>query len=219
MESIDKYAAQFDSNYPDYADTRYSEILDLVTRYDSGTACAVLASESFKQALEIISPVIAIKNYKSQTPFPGDILAVIETILMVRKTTIDADDRFKNLEPLFNKLEASQGFQLPTISAVFHFCHPESFPIVDKNIQAACKALIDRNPELTKYKHPKLPAPGTSAANKLKKYRQFIQVIDKIQDSLPSSDEINNYRSLDKALMVLGVLELKKKVSPISVTG
>ncbi|UWF51526.1 hypothetical protein NYP20_11390 [Pseudomonas sp. N3-W] len=218
MENLDKYAEQFDSSYPKYADARYSEVLALVARYDSNAASKVLASESFKQALEMILPVISIKNYKSQIPFPEDIFAVVETVLSVRKVTIDASDRFNGLKPLFNKLVTIQGFQLPTVSAVFHFCHPEHFPIVDKNVQAACKALIDRSPELAGYKYPQLPASGTSAANKLKKYRQFIQVIDKVQDLHLEKQKINDYRSMDKALMVLGALELKTTADTISKT-
>ena len=211
LENLDKHAEQFDSIYPNYSDARYSEILALVARYDSNTASKVLTSDSLKQVLEIILPLIAIKNYKSQIPFPEDVISAIEAILNVRKVTIDASDRFKNLEQFFNTLVATQGFQLPTISAVFHFCHPDYFPIVDRNVQAACKALIDQNPELTGYEYPELPAPGTSAANKLKKYRQFIQVIDKLLDSNLEKQKINDYRSLDKALMVLGAIELKNK--------
>ncbi|WP_095049827.1 hypothetical protein [Pseudomonas sp. Irchel s3h9] len=211
MENLDKYAEQFDSNYPNYADARYSEILALVARYDSTTASKVLTSDSFKQALEVILPLIAIKNYKSQIPFPEDVFTAIKAILNVRKVSIDASDRFKNLEPFFDTLVTTRGFQLPTISAVFHFCHPDYFPIVDRNVQAACKVLIDQNPALAGYEYPELPAPGTSAANKLKKYRQFIKVIDKLLDSNLDKQKINDYRSLDKALMVLGAMELKNE--------
>ncbi|WP_095118565.1 hypothetical protein [Pseudomonas sp. Irchel s3f10] len=215
MESLDKYANHFDASYPAYADARYLGILALVSKYDSDSASTLLASESFKQALDIILPVIAIKNYKSQIPFPEDVLAVVETVLEVRGATIDASDRFKNLTLLFNRLEATQGFQLPTISAVFHFCHPESFPIVDVNVQAACKALIDRNPELAEYEYPKLPAPRSSVKNKIKKYKLFIAVIDKILDLHREKNIINNYRCLDKALMVLGALQLKKTTDAV----
>jgi len=211
LENLEKYMEQFDSNYPKYSDARYSEILALVARYDLNTASKILTSDSFKQALEIISPLVAIKNYKSQIPFPEDVISAIEAILNIRKVSIDASDRFKNLEPFFNTLVATQGFQLPTISAVFHFCHPDHFPIVDRNIQAACKALIDQSPALAGYEYPELPAPGTSAANKLKKYRQFIQVIDRLLESNLEKQKINDYRSLDKALMVLGAVELKKR--------
>ena len=211
MENLEKYMEQFDSNYPKYSDARHSEILALVARYDLNTASKVLTSDSFKQALEIISPLVAIKNYKSQIPFPEDVISAIEAILNIRKVSIDASDRFKNLEPFFNTLVATQGFQLPTISAIFHFCHPDHFPIVDRNIQAACKALIDQSPALAGYEYPELPAPGTSAANKLKKYRKFIQVIDRLLESNLEKQKINDYRSLDKALMVLGAVELKKR--------
>ncbi|MFM9380229.1 hypothetical protein [Pseudomonas sp. UV AK001] len=211
MENLEKYMEQFDSNYPKYSDARYSEILALVARYDLNTASKVLTSDSFKQALEIISPLIAIKNYKSQIPFPEDVISAIEAILNIKKVSIDASDRFKNLEPFFNTLVATQGLQLPTISAVFHFCHPDHFPIVDRNIQAACKALIDQSPALSGYEYPELPAPGTSAANKLKKYRQFIKVIDRLLESNLEKQKINDYRSLDKALMILGAIELKNE--------
>lgn len=204
MENLDKYAEQFDTDYPSYADVRYSGILALMSAYNSDTASALLASESFKQVLEMILPIIAVKNYKSQIPFPEDVFAVVESLIKLKGVTIDTSDRFSGLTLIFNKLESIQGFQLPTISAVFHFCHPENFPIVDINVQAACMVLIERNSELAGYKCPKLPAPGTSAANKLEKYKQFIELIDKILDLQSESQAVNNYRSMDKALMVLG---------------
>lgn len=212
MESLERYAAQFDAEYPDYADARYSEISAMMAQYDSKEAEVLIAGESFKKFVSIIRPVIAVKNYKTQVPFPEDVLAVVEAVFMARKATIDATDRFKNLEIPFNKLEAIQGFQLPTISAIFHFLHPQSFPIVDRNVQAACEILIDRNAELAGLDCPIIPAPGTSAVNKIKKYRQFVQVIDRIKAAHPESTVRNDYRSMDKALMVLGSPELRKKV-------
>lgn len=217
MENLERYAAQFDVEYPDYADARYSEISAMMARYDSETAEALIASDSLKECAAIILPVIAIKNYKTQVPFPEDVLAVVAAVVMARKATIDAADRFENLKIPFNRLEAIQGFQLPTISAIFHFSHPESFPIVDRNVQAACEILIDRNPDLASFECPIIPAPGTSAANKLKKYRQFVQVIDGIKAKHPDSTVKNDYRSMDKALMVLGSPELRKKVEAVSV--
>lgn len=189
----------------------------MMARYDSAAIEAILASDAFKSHMAIILPVIAIKNYKTQVPFPADVLAVVEAVVMARKATIDAADRFKNLEAPFNELEAIQGFQLPTISAIFHFCHPENFPIVDRNVQAACEILIDRNPELTAYECPIIPASGTSAANKLNKYKQFIHVIDGIKAAHPDSPLKNGYRGIDKALMVLGSPKLRKKIESVSV--
>lgn len=217
MENLERYAAQFDAEYPDYADARYSQISEMMARYDSEAVEALISSGAFKEFVALILPVIAIKNYKTQVPFPEDVLAVVEAVVLARKAAIDAVDRFKELETSFNKLVAIQGFQLPTISAVFHFSHPESFPIVDRNVQAACEILIDRNSELSGYECPMIPAPGTSAANKLKKYRYFIQVIDGIRAAHPESAVKNSYRNMDKALMVLGSPELRKKVEAVSV--
>jgi hypothetical protein len=204
MENLERYAAHFDAKYPNYADVRYAEIAKIVNRYDSNDAEILIASASFKECVAIIQPVIAIKNYKSQVPFPEDLLSAVETVVALRKADVDPSDQFKNLDSLFNKLELIQGFQLPTISAIFHFSHPSSFPIVDRNVQAACKILIDRNQELANLDYPTIPASSASSRKKFEKYRHFVQVIDRIKEVHPEGPLKNSYRSMDKALMVLG---------------
>jgi hypothetical protein len=211
MENLERYAAQFDAEYPDYADVRYAEIAKMVNRYDSTDAEILIASASFKKCVAIIQPMIAIKNYKTQVPFPEDLLSALEAVVALRKADVDTSDQFKNLDPLFNKLERIQGFQLPTISAIFHFLHPNSFPIVDKNVQAACKILICQNQELINLECPTIPAPRATATTKFEKYRHFVQIIDRIKEVHPEGPLKNSYRNMDKALMVLGSLKLKKQ--------
>ncbi|MOA56431.1 hypothetical protein D3C78_1804100 [compost metagenome] len=71
MENLEKYAAQFDAEYPDYSDARHSEISEMITRYDSDTVESVISGDSFKDSVAVILPLIAIKHYKTQVPFSG----------------------------------------------------------------------------------------------------------------------------------------------------
>ena len=217
MESLEKYADFFEAAYPDYADARYSKIRMALSLYDGEGAEDFVMSSDFERAVALMLPVILIKNYKSQIPFPENIPAVIKAFFMVKTARVNPDDIFEQLRPAFSHLLSLQGFQLPTVSAVLHFFHPAHFPIVDRNVQSACELLIRQHPEsFAGYAPPVMPAPGTSIDNKLKKYLDFIRVIDRIMELHPPGVLSERYREMDKALMVLGVSELRNKAEALS---
>lgn len=215
MDDLSRYERAFDAAYPEYADSRYSEIKSLTDTYASGEdLLSVIRSGGFERFAQLLRPITAIKNYKSQTPFPEDIRAVMVNVIELKRCQIGGDALSPKAGQLFSELIAMQGFQLPTVSAVFHFCHPRNFPIVDRNVESACAILKDRNPnDFSEVEGPRLPAPNTTAKNKLAKYRSFIVFIDKIialQRQGYGGDP--DYRFIDKALMVLGVEKLRRKV-------
>lgn len=217
MFDLDKYAKHFDGAYRDYADARYGEIAQLLARYDDRTVRATLHSQHFLEAASLIQPVIAVKNYKSQVPFPEALLEVISCIVEIRQTAVSPEDVFGNHQALFERLLSFQGFQLPTVSAVFHFSHPRHFPIVDVNVEAACDLLKQRCQEDFKgLEVPALPAANTSAANKLRKYRMFIAFIRRVLELQSAHVAQPSYRYVDKALMVLGVPELRTQVERVA---
>jgi hypothetical protein len=213
MDSLDRYARIFDESYPDYADARYEEIRRLVAIYDSEDATNLIASDDFSRFSALIRPVISAKNYKSQIPFPEDFQAAIEAVIAIRRTrSTGSDDKLTAYKVPFERLLSIQGFQLPTASAFMHFCHPSDFPIVDRNVEAACAYLKQLFPDdFEGVDEPSLPAAATSLENKTKKYRIFIRFLDKIRSLQAAHGGPSDYRYVDKALMVLGVPRLREK--------
>lgn len=214
METLEKYAEHFDEAYPDYREVRYLEIRQLVEAFDAADTIEFFQSECFLKAVALIRPLVAIKNYKSQVPFPEDIATATACIARIRNTAVDSDDVLHHHRGLIQQLLEQQGFQMPTISAVLHFCHPKCFPIVDRNVEAACALLKTRyEADFTELTAPKIPAGNTSTENQLQKYEAFITFLNRIVElqgahcmSAPS------YRYIDKALMVLGVARFREQV-------
>ncbi len=212
MDNLDKYAQFFDAAYPNYADARYAEIKQLVALYDSANVLNIVQGHQFSEFVELIRPLTAIKNYKSQVPFPEQLQDVICCIIQIRKKKVGSPDISSNHADLFEKLISIQGFQLPTVSAVFHFCHPDHFPIVDVNVKAACALLKARFPhDFSVLEEPILPAPNTSVRNKMEKYAAFIAFISKVVSHQRVFSGNPTYRYIDKALMVIGVPELRNQ--------
>ena len=213
MENLDRYAQFFDAAYPEYVEARYAEIKLLVSRYDAAGILNVVQGQQFADFVDLVRPLTAIKNYKSQVPFPENLQEVVGCIIGIRATAVGDPDIFTNHKELFGQLISVQGFQLPTVSAVFHFCHAGHFPIVDVNVKAACALLKERYPnEFSNYGAPLLPAPNTSATNKLNKYAAFVAFIDRVKVLQQAHGGNPTYRLIDKALMVLGVPELRIQV-------
>ena len=213
MDNLDRYAQYFDTAYRDYADARYTGIVRLVSSYDAEGILNIIDGQQFGECIKLLQPLIAIKNYKSQVPFPENLREVLRLIINIRQTEVGSSDVFSNHDKYFKQLVSLQGFQLPTASAVFHFCHPKSFPIVDVNVKEACAHLKDLNQkEFANLEAPGLPASNTSSDNKLKKYKEFEGFIKRVM-SLQKEQHGGKptYRYIDKALMVLGVPELRKK--------
>jgi hypothetical protein len=166
----------------------------------------VLQLPQFAESVALIQPLIALKNFKSQIPFPLAVSEVVSCIVDIRTTNVRASTPLANHEQLFCRLLSYQGFQLPTVSAVFHFTHPRHFPIVDVNVQAACSVLRRGFPtDFRGLAVPTLPGAGTSSANKVRKYVAFIEFIKRIISLQRAHTARVNYRYIDKALMVLGV--------------
>lgn len=211
MKNLEIYRKFFDTAYPDYLDTEYEEISRLMRAIpDIDKVISTFKSSEAKDLLGLIIPLIKIKNYKSQIPFPEDIFHTTKLIAEIKNGT-PMDNLSEEHVGLFGELLEVEGFQLPTVSAVLHFCHPDFYPIVDRNIESACDSLLKeiQDSGITK---PKLPASTTSTNNKLTKYRQFILCLTKLR-KLHNRQHATNYsfRELDKALMVYGVDSLRKK--------
>lgn len=202
MNDLTEYAARFQELFPRYSDACYEAILTLVNQYAQQNVMATVRGQPFIQLVELLRPLVAIKNYKSQVPFPEALKEVLECFIRVKQCDPASEGE---IDELFKQLIRMQGFQLPTVSAVFHFCHPDTFPIVDENVEAACETLAKEYCD--DFKHftvPKRPGPTTSEANKRNKYREFNDFIDWVM--LLQSEHTDNvsYRFVDKALMVIG---------------
>jgi len=211
MRNLEVYRQYFEQAYPDYADGKYTLIAEMIHAFPSvDNAENILNSDCAEQILALILPLIKIKNYKSQIPFPVAIYDAVREII-----------NLKNIPPLqclsdeqvviFERLLDIEGFQLPTVSAVFHFCHPHVHPIVDRNIKAACDLLAaEFTNELNGVPLPMLPAANTSTRNKLVKYRGFISFLSALKELHNNQYQTEyDYRDLDRALMVYGVPNMK----------
>ena len=212
MDSLEKYARIFDKKYINYSDVRHQKISTLIKAYDTPDVAARVQSEEFAKLLELIAPVIAIKNYKSQIPFPEDLASVVLCIIEIRSALPSNSDVLSRHKAPFDKLLSLQGFQLPTVSAILHFSHPKYFPIVDVNVEAACSHLKKIYPDdFTMLDEPSLPAVTTSADDKTEKYGVFIKFINKVRELQGGHGGQADFRYIDKALMVLGAERLREK--------
>ena len=205
MEDLNRYARMFDEFYPKYDDARYKEIRALIKVYDATNSLDFVLGESFAKAAELLKPLIRIKNYKSQTPFPEDFPSVVACIIKIRATKVTKENVLEKHNEVFESLCSMQGFQLPTVSAVFHFCHPRYFPIVDKNVAAACALLRKRfAKDFRKFDAPVLPMGNASPQDNKGSYAGFMKFINRIVELQAAYGGDPDYRFVDKALMVLG---------------
>jgi hypothetical protein len=213
MESLERYAKLFDEVYPNYGDVRYRGIQELIARYDAPDASDYVVSNEFAKAASFIEPLTAIKNYKSQVPYPEDVSRVVGCIIQIRTSAIDCGDVLGIVQQSVTTMLDLQGFQLPTISAILHFCHPTHFPIVDVNIEVACALLESRSAaDFASIAVPSLPRPHKRPAAKIDHYRGFIRFLSKVVELQRGFYESADYRCVDKALMVLGVDRLREQV-------
>jgi hypothetical protein len=214
MRDLSPYVRAFDNAYPDYATAPYEAIKALTERFSSVDLAQEIDSQHFQRFAELLEPLIAIKNYKSQTPFPRDIRTVLRYLIQLKQCAIPSPALSREPQRIFLSIVEREGFQLPTVSAVFHFCHPESFPIVDRNVESACEILKDAHgPDFEAVPAPKLPVATTSANNKLTKYRSFVGFLDRVIElQAQQHGGRPDYRFVDKALMVLGVDRLRRQV-------
>ena len=158
----------------------------------------------FQQFVDLLEPLIEIKNWKAQTPFPTDIKTVLRSFVQLKQCTLPSPPLSGEPARLFCTFVNQQGFGLPTASAVFHFCHPCSFPIVDANVMNACR-ILDRDcpSEFVGLKMPNMPAQYATPDSKLMKYQHFIAFIDPVvQLQRNQYGGSPDYRFVDKALMV-----------------
>jgi hypothetical protein len=138
MNNLELYKAYFDQAYPDYADGEYSNIKELVEALPASKEAAdTFASKQAKAVYALVIPLIKIKNYKSQIPFPEEFFHAATVIVNIKNSDTTNSLSDENIK-LIGELLRIKGFQLPTVSAVLHFCHPSIYPIVDRNIVAAC---------------------------------------------------------------------------------
>lgn len=182
MLNLERYRRYFDQAYPAYGNERYENIALLVDNLPTLQAFnTLLKTQQALEVRELLAPLILIKNYKSQTPFPSEPLDVIGIILQIR-THIQDDLLSEHLQQPFFRLLESEGFQLPTISAIFHFCDRLRYPIVDRNIEAACALLASQYPdEIRADTVPTLPGYGVNNLNKLGAYRKFISFLTAVR--------------------------------------
>lgn len=211
MIDLALYAAHFDKFYPDYATKRYDHIQTLTGRLNEDRVTAELDSK-FERFAELMEPVISIKNYKSQVPFPRDIKTVLQCAMELKQQrSIPPDPLSEKPMGIFLKIIEVEGFQLPTVSALFHFCHPKHYPIVDRYVAAACKNLQS----LCRMNAPTIPSPSVSKEDKLRSYGEFIKFIDHVW-KWQRRREPTDYRFIDKALMVLGNEKFRKQVEAMA---
>jgi len=215
MINLTPYALRFDSEYPKYRDDTYLRILAVVAKIPSvATVKRMTADPAFQNFLTLADPVIAIKNYKSQIPFPTQLVTLWTQIAELKDCSITGASLLGEPGEVFRNIISLDGFQLPTVSAIYHFCHPGDFPIVDRNVAAACDYLCRKCDKLGLA--PKLPPPKAPAECKMARYTAFIKFIEHLlflmREGHAHPEELD-FRFIDKALMVLGADVIKQRES------
>lgn len=215
MINLEPYKNHFPNAYPNYADGPYRNILELIDLIPKDEEVAeILSSADGQNTLALILPIVMIKNYKSQIPFPPNLSEVVVMITQIKNHDPDIGVQNGNVA-LFEQLINTTGFQLPTVSAVFHFSHPNAYPIVDKITTRACTRIHENHPDEFPNINaaPTLPAQMAGAAHKLECYRNFIEFLNVLKDAHNNQYQTDyNFRDLDKALMVYGVDALRQAV-------
>jgi hypothetical protein len=207
------YSKQFDELFPKYTDQRYVEIKELVDSYVDVIA-ADLDSDEFRTGIKLISPFIALRNYKTQIPFPLDLKNVIANIIALRSLKISEETKFSpNASEIFWKLLEFKGLGFPIVTTIFHFCHPDKYPIIDRYIRKAC-SLIKVDDLVGEFKGvaaPTFPQSLYSKGSSVNKYIGYISFLNRVLElQLTQYGHKMEYRTLDKALMVLGSEKLER---------
>jgi len=235
LEDLTKYRNQFQSEFPKYSSQRYAAIVQLFEAFDDPDACTVIASSAFENFLRFVKPIVAVKDFKSQSSFPESKLSlVIEKAAELRNLDKRLKCDHKNFEKIFQELVSSTkqgktessksakksvrtGFDFATGSALFHFCMPDKFPIVDMYVKEACKYLNDKYAREIGCHYPEFPSAKASAAHKWKCYKDYIQFLESIRVTQnrrgTRGGEKWKLRDLDCALMVLGKRKSAKNKS------
>jgi len=209
MINLEAYKVRFDTEFANYSDVRYGKICGLVEGLPSDLD--VQNNLNTPQAIAIeamLGPLIEIRNYKSQTPFTRSPFEAVKLIARLKK--IQDPWKFDNeAESAFNSFLELGGFRLPTISAIFHFCHCNHFPIVDRNIAAACADFAEDVSQVA----PKIPSYQTKDSSKnIEAYKQFVSFLGKLKEMHNLIHKTDySFRDLDKSLMVYGAEKLKNK--------
>jgi hypothetical protein len=217
MIDLDPFKKYFDHCYPRYGEKRYNNICLLVKMLPpSEDIESCLESQQGRTLIAVVKSLVEIVNYKSQKPFPTDLPALIREIVRLKRASVNDNRLGHDFEGVFNALLKMEGLQLPTVSAIFHFCYPSQYPIVDRWIAASCELLVERYGQVLgsfPCQAPRLPAPNASEENKLKKYKDFISLLDRIRQVQESQYQTAYcYRELDKALMVFGKDKCREQV-------
>jgi hypothetical protein len=207
---LSAYQRKFSNRYPRYERT-YPQIERSIKVYAARGTLTLANSKRFGQCVDLLRPIIAVKNYKSQTPFPEDpqeIRRLVSCVVRLKRCPIGKDELHGEPAVLFSEVIELEGFRLPTVSAIFHFCHPRNFPIVDRNIEAACRILKRRYPEtFTDVEQPRLPSGKKKAIGhtSLNRYRAFIAFLKRVRAVQQKRHGGNpDFHFIDQALMVLG---------------
>jgi hypothetical protein len=92
-------------------------VLRLVKAYDVADVKDYVKGPDFGKAARVIEPLTAIRNYKSQVPYPSDIAGTITCIIELRKTNVTRKDVLCRHYDTLTRLLGIGAFQLPTVSA------------------------------------------------------------------------------------------------------
>jgi hypothetical protein len=205
---------RFDNEFPAYGNARYAGIAACVAALPTARDLRdLLASACGRRVLDLLRTLLEIRNYKAQVPFPRNPAGVLHAIATLKDLGAprDDDDAFgPRRQDVFERLVGFDGFELPTVSAVFHFCFPDRYPIVDRNIETACKALC--NGLDTGEPPPALPAYAASAERKWTAYRTFAHCLQRIRQAHNARyGTTYDFRALDRALMVYGAARRRQR--------
>ena len=222
MRSLKSYIDRFDAQFPNYSDGPYEQVGTLIKLYAQKTSTTFVHREVFARAMALAEPLLAIRNFKSQAPFPQNLTLAIRTVAHICRTAVRQTKNDPIIGVHRTDLECLlrlEGFGLPMASAVLHFAHPTHFPIVDVNVVAGCRILKKRHPKdflgmTTPAYVKRIMDKGKAGATDLEvdkiivHYQKFIVFIRKVSQLQGDFTTRSDLRYVDKGLMVLGKKDL-----------
>lgn len=84
MIDLEPFIALFNTKFPEYGDEPYNEICDLAESLADDNIQNLIANDQFDEFVACVSPLIGIKNYKTQIPFPLNLRAAIQNLVDVK---------------------------------------------------------------------------------------------------------------------------------------
>jgi hypothetical protein len=213
LEDLTPYENYFNTAFPNYNDDVYAEIRHASNDWRDPGAMGVIDDENIEPFLGLLGPLVKIYNFKNTIDFPSNPKEAIRSLINVMNAELgeapglnDPPIQVGDYHQLIASLIGHEGIALRTATAYLHFCYPDHFPIIDKNVKKGCARLFNIYPQdFERFDGaPILPPYGDDIETQLTRYQDFVNFIAHVKLLQFQYDPEVTFRKVDKALMVIG---------------